>query len=175
MNLVQADIDELRRQLGQGSIQKAYRAILSFMQRLRASYTGRHGEAAVSALYQGYLDMTYFAIFPDALKPRGLKVAVVFNYEAFRFEAWLVARNRKVQREYWELFKKGQWADYRLVEPAVGVDAILSYDLAREFDLDNPQALTAKIEDGVDTFIVDVEHFLSCAAEQAHPAGGRGR
>jgi len=27
------------------------------------------------------------------------KVAIVFNYEAFRFEAWLAARNLKVQRQ----------------------------------------------------------------------------
>ena len=33
--------------------------------------------------------MTYFALFPASLKCRGLKVTIVFNYEAFRFEAWL--------------------------------------------------------------------------------------
>ena len=31
-----------------------------------------------------------------------LAVAVVFDYEAFRFELWLAARNRKVQRKYWD-------------------------------------------------------------------------
>jgi hypothetical protein len=32
------------------------------------------------------MDMTYFAIFPPCLKSHDLKVAIVFNYDAFRFE-----------------------------------------------------------------------------------------
>ncbi|HOH08780.1 MAG TPA: hypothetical protein PLF89_14745 [bacterium] len=47
-------------------------------------------------MYQGYLDMTYFEFFPDKLKKCDLKLAIVFNYQAFRFEVWLAARNRQV-------------------------------------------------------------------------------
>ena len=39
--------------------------------------------------------MTYFALFPDALKKHNLKLATVFNYQTFRFEVWLAARNRQ--------------------------------------------------------------------------------
>jgi len=100
MHSIEEDMIELRRQLGKGSIQRAYGALLSYMMGLRTHFANKY---AVSDLYQGYMDMTYFALFPASLKRRDLKVAIVFNYAAFRFEAWLAASNRKVQRQYWEL------------------------------------------------------------------------
>jgi hypothetical protein len=155
------DIEEFREQLGQGSIQKAYRALISFMMGLRTDFSNEYGDSAVSALYQGYMDMTYFAIFPPALKALGLKVAIVFNYEAFRFEAWLAARNRKVQRLYWELVKESRWSEYRVVEPAEGIDSIVESDLAKDFDMSDPDALTSNIKSGIVEFINDIERFLS--------------
>lgn len=161
MTSMQEDMEALRKQLGQGTLQRAYRALLSYMLGLRAHFVNKYGEAAVSGLYQGYMDMTYFALFPPALKRLDLKVAVVFNYEAFKFEAWLAARNRKVQRQYWERFKESQWDEYRLVTPAAGIDSIIECDLAKGLDFSNPDALAARIEDDLTPFIESVENFLS--------------
>ena len=161
MHSIQGDVEELRRQLGKGSIQKAYRAIISFMLGLRTHFVKKYGDPAISALYQGYMDMTYFAIFPPFLKHRNLKVAIVFNYDAFRFEAWLAARNRKIQRQYWELVKDSHWAEYRVVTPARGIDSIVECDLAKDFDLGNPGALTSEIENATAAFIENIERFLS--------------
>ena len=158
---IQEDMAGFRKQLSQGSIQKAYRTLISFMLSLRTCCANRYGDASVSALYQGYMDMTYFAIFPPSLKPHDLKVAIVFNYDAFRFEAWLAARNRKVQRRYWELFKDSQWPDYRVVTPAGGIDSIVECDLAEEFDIDDPDALTSKIDSTTVAFVKNIEQFLS--------------
>lgn len=108
MHSIQEDIEELRRQLDKGSIQKAYRELLSYMLELRTHFVKKYGDSAVSGLYQGYMDMTYFALLPPALKRLDLKVAIVFKYDTFRFEAWLAARNRKIQRQYRELFKDSQ-------------------------------------------------------------------
>jgi hypothetical protein len=155
------DMDELRVQLEKGSIQRAYAALLAYMLSLRTYLVNKYGISVVSNLYQGYLDMTYFAIFPHSLKDRGLKVAVVFNYNAFRFEAWLAARNRVVQRQYWEVFKDSQWPEYRVVAPAKGIDSIIEYDLAADFDLASPENLTETIEKGTAEFIADMEKFLS--------------
>ena len=155
------DMQELRRQLRKGSIQKAYKALLSYMAGLRMHFANRHGEPAVSGLYQGYMDMTYFAIFPPSFKRPDLKVAIVFNYEAFRFEAWLAARNRRVQRQYWELFKDRNWPAYRVVAPAAGIDSILECDLTNEFDLGSPDILTSSIEMATDAFINEIERYLS--------------
>ena len=61
------------------------------MMDLRTHFKDRYPKYSVSGLYQGYLDMTYFAVVPPSFKRRGLKIAIVFNYGAFRFEAWLAA------------------------------------------------------------------------------------
>ena len=161
MHSIQADMEELRGQLGKGSIQKAYRALLSYMMGLRTHFKNNYPDFAVSGLYQGYMDMTYFALFPPSLKHRGLKIAIVFNYEAFRFEAWLAGSNRKLQRQYWELFRDSQWPKYRVVTPGRGIDSIIECDLAKDFDFSDPDALTSSIETGTAAFIDDIERFLS--------------
>jgi hypothetical protein len=161
MDSIQPDMDGLRKQLEKGSIQKAYRALISFMMSLRTRFANEYGDSAVSALYQGYMDMTYFALFPPSLKHHDLKIAIVFNYNAFRFEAWLAARNRKVQRQYWELFKDSRWTEYRVVAPAGGIDSIVECDLIEDFDIGDPDALASKIESATETFIKGIERFLS--------------
>lgn len=155
------DIAQLREQLAKGAIRRAYVAIVGYMSQLRAHFAGTQGERAVSSLYQGSLDMTYFALFPPSLAARDLKLAVVFNYEAFCLEVWLAARNRKVQRRYWQLFSESDWSAYRVVEPSVGVDAIVVHDIAGDFDLEDPGGLTGQVEAAVTAFLIDVEGFLS--------------
>ncbi len=154
-------MEEFRRLLEEGSIQRAYRALLSYMMGLRTHFNNKLGDSSVSGLYQGYMDMTYFALFPQSLRQHNLKIAILFNYDAFRFEAWLAGRNRDVQRRYWMLVKDGQWPGYRVVAPAKGVDSILECDLASKFDLDDPDALTATIEKTTLAFIGRIDRFLS--------------
>jgi len=167
------DLGELREQLGKGSVQRAYAAIVGYMSRLRAHFASGQDEGAVSGLYQGYFDMTYFALFPPSLKSRDLKLAIVFDYETFAFEVWLAARNRKVQRQYWELFRDTGWSKYRVVQPATGIDAIVEHDVASGFELDDPEALTTKMDAALATFLGDLERFLEAhdprhAVQQAH-------
>ncbi len=166
------DIRDFRGQLEKGSIQKAYRALISYMMGLRTHFKDKCEGFTVSGLYQGYMDMTYFALFPPSLKHRDLKIAVVLNYDAFRFEAWLAGSNRNIQRQYWELFKDSQWPGYRVVTPASGVDSIIECDLATDFDLDDPDALTASIEKATVAFIDDIERFLA-GHESLERAGPR--
>jgi hypothetical protein len=162
MSSIQKDeMEELKKQLEIGAIQNAYRAILAFMMRLRTYYANKYGDPFVSNLYQGYMDMTYFAIHPASLKPLDLKVAIVFNYNAFRFEAWLAARNRKIQRQYRALFNGSHWPEYRIVAPGEGIDSIIECDLAKEFDLDHPDELIKNIENKTDEFLETIEKFLS--------------
>ena len=125
MHSIRKDMQEFHGQLRNGAIQRAYRALLSYMMELRIHFKGKYPDSSVSALYQGYMDMTYFAVSPPSLKQRDLKIAIVFNYEAFRFEAWLSGRNRSVNRKYWETFKVRKWPAYRVVTPAKGVDSIV--------------------------------------------------
>ena len=161
MHSLVEDIRDFRGQLEKGSIQKAYRALISYMMSLRTHFKNKCEGFGVSGLYQGYMDMTYFALFPPSLKHRDLKIAVVLNYDAFRFEAWLAGSNRNIQRQYWKLFKASQWPEYRVVTPASGVDSIIECDLATDFDLDDPDALTASIEKATVAFIDDIERFVA--------------
>jgi len=161
MQSIQTDVKVYQKQLEAGSLQRAYRALIAYMSTLRTHFAKKYGDSAVSALYQGFMDMTYFAVFTPALKERDLKIAVVFNYDAFRFEVWLAARNRKIQRQYWELFKDYSIEDYRIIEPAEGIDSIVECDLAADFDLDKPQELTVKIEEITVSFIDKMEKFLA--------------
>jgi hypothetical protein len=161
MPSIQKDLEEFQELLRKGSVQKAYRALLDYMLSLRTHFEKRRPDYPVSGLYQGQMDITFFALFPRSLKPRDLKIAIVFNYDAFRFEAWLTGRNRMVQREYWERFRKSQWPEYRVVRPGKGVDSIVECDLAVKFDLNAPDALTAKIEKTTIAFIEDIEKYLS--------------
>jgi len=171
MHSIREDMDEFRGQLRHGSIQKAYYALLLYMAGLRTHFQKKYPDYTLSGLYQGYMDMTYFAILPPSLKQRDLKIAIVFNYEAFRFEAWLAGSNRKVQRQCWELFRDSQWTDYRVVTPARGIDSIVECDLAKDFDLSDPNALTSIIEATTTVFIDDIERFLSehQPCEEAEP------
>jgi hypothetical protein len=161
MLAIQEDMHNLREQLKTGAIQRAYRALLDYMLYLRTHFKTRYSDYSISGLYQGYMDMTYFAIVPPSLKHRDLKIAIVFNYEAFRFEAWLSGTNRQVQRKYWELFREGRWTEYRLVTPAKGVDSIIEFDLAKNFDFDDLDNMTATIDENTAAFIDNVERFLS--------------
>jgi hypothetical protein len=73
MHSIQEGLEEFRRQLRNGSVQRAYAALLAYMLRLRTHFKASHSDYRVSGLYQGYLDMTYFALFPPHLKSRDLK------------------------------------------------------------------------------------------------------
>jgi len=52
MQSIHEDMEELRRQLSKGSIQKAYKALLSYMSELRMHFVNKYGEPAVSGLYR---------------------------------------------------------------------------------------------------------------------------
>ncbi len=163
MNTFDLDVRELQKRLSDGLVQRAYRRIVSYMSRLRTAFVNLRGEGATSGLYQGYFDMTYFAVFSDRLKERGLKLAVVFNYEPFGFEVWLAARNRKVQRQYWELLFRSGYRKYQLIEPAVGTDAIVTATLGAECSMSDVKTLTEHIIKGVTQFEQDIVSFLETA------------
>jgi len=161
MTSIQQDMEELRRQLDKGAIKRAYRVLLTYMMSLRLHFEKQHPDSAVSGLYQGYMDMTYFALFPPSLKQRDLKIAIVFNYDAFRFEVWLSPRNRNAHRQYWDLFKDSEWPAYRVVPPEKEADSIVECDLTQAVDFSDMEALTSSIETGTAAFIDAMERFLA--------------
>lgn len=162
MGDIDRDMQEFRAALAIGSIQRAYVALVSYMSRLRTRYASKRGDRAVSGLYQGYFDMTYFALFPDELRARDLKVAVVFDYGTFSFQSWLAARNRKVQKFWFEKLRDTGYAKHTLAEPGAGIDAIVISVLAYDFSLADESVLNRQIEAGVDSF---ENHLLAVLTE----------
>jgi len=105
--------------------------------------------------------MTYFSLFPESLKRRNLKIAIVFIHDSFRFEVWLSGSNRAVQEKYWELLKESDWNKYHLASDPRTVDYVIDHILVGNPDFSDLDTLTAQIESGILEFIEDVEGFFS--------------
>jgi hypothetical protein len=154
-------IPEYKRQLEQGYIQKAYQGLIQYILDLRNQFSKNFPDFAPGNIYHGYMDMTYFPVFPGALKSWKLKIAIVFVYDTFQFEAWLSGYNKNVQTQYWNLFKESHWNKYRLPLTTKGADSILEHTLAANPDFGDLNALTGQIVNGTVSFIRDIEDFLS--------------
>jgi hypothetical protein len=150
-----------RQLLQQGDIQVAYKGLMDYMLALRGHFQSRYPEFNPGSLYFGYMDMTYFALTPPALKARQLKIAVVFLHEAFRFEVWLAAANKAVQTRAWQQIQSAGWDAYRLVPTPQGYDSILETVAATDPDFNDLPALTTQIERVTLQMVADVEAFFA--------------
>lgn len=154
-------IHEYTIQLRRGQIQKAYKGIMMFMTGLSQYLQSRYPNHAVSALYFGYMDMTYFAFTPPDLKNRKLKIAIVYLHEEGRFEAWLGGVNRKVQAEFIDLLSQKEVGPYKRSIVSPGVDSILETILVEQPDFEQIDELRQQIEVGTMRFIEDVRAMMS--------------
>jgi hypothetical protein len=161
MGLMPEYIKEYKKQLSKGVIQKAYQGLMEYIMNLRTYFSKKYPDFVPGNIYHGYMDMTYFPIFPKALKSQKLKIAIVFIHETIKFEVWLVGYNKQIQAKYWELFKEGVWGKYRIPATIKGVDSIIEHTLVDDIDFNDLDLLTGQIEKETLTFINDVEDFLS--------------
>lgn len=161
MNTLQDNMIEFRKQIQKGAIQKAYQGLIAYMLRLKNHFASTYPEyPAAGSLYPGYMDMTYFSILPASLKARDLKIAIVFNYAAFRFEIWLSGKNKQVLTQTWKLFQQKKWDKYKVVEPGKGIDSVVEHILVADPDFGGLEALTRQIEQGTVQFILEIDSFL---------------
>jgi hypothetical protein len=154
-------IQEYRLQLGKGHIQKAYKGIMAFMSSLKSDLERAYPDYFTSALYFGYMDMTYFAFTPSQLKENKLKVAIVYLHEEGRFEAWLGGNNRKIQGETIARLEHQNLSKYYLSQVQPGVDSIIESILVEQPNFDQLEALKAQIEDKTIAFIDDMIAILA--------------
>ena len=119
---------------------------MSFMSGLKAFMERLHPDLAFSALYPGYMDMTYFACTPPALKEKGLKIAIVYLHEENRFELWLSGSNKKIQAGYISLLQTRDTGGCKLSQSKPGVDSILETRLPDQPDFDHAGELMERIE-----------------------------
>ncbi len=162
MGLFTDCIAEYRKQLEKGDIQRAYKGLMEYILELRSYFANKYPDYFVSgSVYYGYMDMTYFSFFPESLKLKKLKVAIVFVHETFRFEVWLAGQNKQVQTKYWKLFKESGWNKYQVPSTTRGVDSIIEGVLVENPDFSDLSTLTNLIETRTLKFIEDIENFLS--------------
>ncbi len=154
-------VNEYKKQLEKGYIQKAYKGLMEYMMDLRTHFGNKYPDFAPGSIYHGYMDMTYFPIFPKSLKKRKLKIGIVLIHDTIRLEVWLVGYNKKIQTEYWKLFKGSKWNKYRIPSNIKGVDSIMEYTLVNDRDFSDLGSLTKQIEKGTLEFINDIDDFLS--------------
>ncbi len=165
MKSLQENMIEYRKQLKKGAIQKAYLGLMQYMLNLKNHFDTEYPDFSVSGgMYSGYMDMTYFSIFPKSLKDRDLKIAIVFVYDSFRFEVWLSGRNQKVLAKYWKLFKESGWDKYKIAAQGKWADSVLEHILVDNPDFSDLDDLTKQIDRGTLVFIKDIEGFLSKTA-----------
>jgi len=130
--------------------------------KLRIYFKKKYPDYHVSGnIYYGYMDMSYFSFFPEMLKIRELKIAIVFIHEKLRFEVWLAAKNKKVQHKYWNLLKENNWNKYHIPSKIEGLDSIIEHILVENPDFKDLGKLTNQIESKILTFSKDIETFLS--------------
>jgi hypothetical protein len=153
-------VKEYTDQLKKGQIQKAYKGIMTFMSGLKTFLENKYPEYSASALYFGYMDMTYFAFTPMELRTRNLKVAVVYLHEQNRFEVWLSAVNKKIQAEYIERFKKEDIGDYKLSQTLPGIDSVIEVQIVDLPDFDQAEELRLEIERKVIDFTENIAQKL---------------
>jgi hypothetical protein len=152
---------EYRKQLEKGYIQKAYKGLMKYIMGLKVHFKNKYPEYSVSgSIYYGYMDMTYFSLFPESLKPQKLKIAIVFIHDTFRFEVWLAGSNKNVQNKYWKLLTESDFDKYHLPSTIKGADSIIEYILVENPDFSDLDTLTKQIDTGTLKFINDVVNFL---------------
>ena len=160
MDTLAKQIQEYRHQLSKGYIQKAYKGIMTFMSGLKTHLENTYPDYFTSAMYFGYMDMTYFAFTPVDLRDKKLKIAVVYLHEQGRFEVWLGGSNRKIQAEYIEQLRHINLGRYQLSQVHPGVDSIIESVLVDQPDFDQLEDLKLHIEKKTIDFIHDMTVLL---------------
>jgi hypothetical protein len=167
MESLNENVIEYKKQMEKGIIQKAYRGIMDYVMQLRTFIKNKYPELSVGNIYSGYMDMTYFPLFPKILKSRKLKIAIVFIHETCRFEVWLSGNNRQVQQNIRELIRENNWNKYQ--RNPNNADSIIESTLDDNPNFSDPDALSKKIETSTLSFIKDIEKYFSKHKNHVQP------
>lgn len=153
---------EYKNQLEKGEIKKAYRGLMAYFKKLRLYFKNKYPDLSLSgAVYDGYMDFTFFHFYTKLLKQRKLKIVILFIHDKFTFEVWLSGGNNNVQKKFWKLFKDSSYNRYHIPSTTEGVEYIVNHTLIERPDFSDLAALTDRIEQGTLEFVKDIESFLA--------------
>lgn len=163
MESLQQCVKEYTELVQAGRIATAYKGIMTFMTGLERFLAAQHPECNATALYFGYMDMTYFAFTPPVLAAKKLKIAIVYLHDLGLFELWLGGANRKVQAEYIDLLTSRPHDGYMLSAVSPGVDSIIESRIAERPDFDQPEELMRLLERRWTGFVEDILAMLEAS------------
>ena len=133
--------------LQQGQLQIAYKGILDYLGSLNSDFPSKYPDYEIgSHIYQGYMDMSYFSLYTNQLKQKGLKIAIVYLHEKAAFEVWLSARSREIMKRYKTIFTAKALKGISVFHDADNEDAVIECTLTSEPDFDKQFLLTEIIE-----------------------------
>jgi hypothetical protein len=136
-------------------------AVINFMKSMRSYLINHyHEDYYIGNLYIGESTIIYFPFTPKELKEQKLKIAIVFNQAANRFEIWLAGQNKDVQKKYWEIFKGSDWNKYNVPAKITDGFSIVDHIMIANPDFNDTNSLRSEIESVSLKFIKDIEEVL---------------
>lgn len=155
------DLATYRKQINRGEIQKDYGRLMNYIKQLRNYFRKEYAsDYTMGSLYQGNMDYSYISLTTQNLKKLKLKFVIIFNHRLMRFEICLSGQNKKIRRQYWELFKGSDWNSYHLAESIDDSLSIIDHVIVENPDFDNPALLTEQIDTGSREFIDEIRAIL---------------
>jgi len=170
MDSLNDSIRKYTEELKNGRIQRAYRGIMTFISELKNHIERNQPKLATSALYFGYMDMTYFACTPPELRDQKLKIALVYLHEENRFEVWLAAANRQIQAQVVRQLSGRDLGRHTLVPIKPGEDAIISSVIVTQPDFDHPEVLVHLLEIEISRFSQEMIDIIRTPLARGGPS-----
>jgi len=114
----------------------------------------------IGSIYYGDNNITYFPFTPKILKAQKLKIAIVYNHQDMRFEVWLAAQNKQIQKQYWQIFKDSDWHKYHIPSTITDGFSIVDNILLESPNFNNFKTMTKILETGTLEFVKEIENVL---------------
>lgn len=131
--------------LNEGTLREAYSGIIRCMRSLRKRFEKEAVGYSVSSLYEGLMDMTYFALTSDLLRGSSLKLAVVYVHRKGSFELWISGKNRSVLKRYENVFFKLPPLSFSRFHEKDNRDAIMEFTLVDSPDFSRLENLEKSV------------------------------
>ncbi len=145
-------------QLQNEDIQIAYERLLKYLMAVKAYFEKTlPNKYSCGNVSPGYMDFSYFPYSDTFLKNKELRFGIVLNHKEMRFELWLMGRNAKIQKEYWNLLKNTKWNQNKPAMPKYSIIEIL---LVEEPDFDKLDELTAEIVKQTDLYSNEIISYI---------------
>lgn len=162
MRNLKTNLEKYAKFLEETDIQVSYKELITFIKKLQRDFIFNFPQYEVAkGMYQGYLDLSFFAFTTKELKARQLKIEIVYLHKEMKFEAWLSGRNRNVMSTYNKKLNGFNLGEYLLAKDEKGMDSIIECTLIATPDFNNLEALEAEIELSTVKFVNDMNAILS--------------